>query len=628
MNGLGAVLRKELGELGPFALLCLLMWSVSPALELVTDFADDDLLVRSDSLHGSASEAYILFHVLLTLSMTAGLIVREEDQGTVAFLDALPVRRSTLLAGKVMVAFGCLMVGPAALVAVFWAEHALARTSLVPGMHADLALLPLLVHGAFVFGWLGLGLLLSFLRRLGWALAALFMVGLPKLAETWPELGPFLPTEFLDLQLRGGEIVMPWAEMAAWTALGAVGLTLSGLAWSGVGRRVLAGMTRAGRTLWGRALLSALGLVVVGVWFWALDELLSDDDDGGGQEAAEEAGAKFNRWGSAVLVTKRFLITTDSGQLERAKELALEADTIHDRVAGWLGAEPFEGRLRVDALALRRSHGRAGRRLSEGLELDLANLKAERAEAVLAHEVAHALAERRSDGGLSKHGRWTRWFNEGLAEWVERRFEGGALDATDRVALAAACSHKLRALEFETLIEDDLLRGQRHLDLVYGLGSLWVDELAELHGDDAPGRVLAALGREDAPDDLDARSLWEDALQSQGYDLEGVLQGWDARLEELGQVCPKPPPLTAALEWTEDEVLIAQLEPAPEGVRRTCWLRTSQDTRPHQWHRRNVVDDTCEWSELPRMESDVDVLIGTWIRGAPVTGRWVPVALE
>jgi len=391
---------------------------------------------------------------------------------------------------------------------------------------------------------------------------------------------------------------------------------------------VLAGMTRAGTTLWGRTLLSALGLVSVGVWCWAIDDLLGDDDGGGGQEDATEAGARFNRWGSAVLVTKRFLITTDSAQLERAKELGLEADAIHDRVAGWLGAEPFEERLRVDALALRRSHGRLGRQLSEGLELDLANLETEKAEAVLAHEVAHALAERRSDGSLSKYGLWTRWFNEGLAKWVERRFERVALDAADQVVLAAACSHKLRELEFETLIEDDLLRGRRHKDLVYGLGSLWVDELAELHGDDAPGRVLAALGREDAPDDVDARSLWEDALQSQGYDIEGVLQGWDARLEELGQVCPKPPPLTAALEWTDDEILIAQLDPAPEGVRRTCWLRTSRDASTDQWRRRNVVDDTCEWSDLPRMASDVDVLIGTWIGGAPVTGRWVPVALE
>ena len=628
MNSLGAVLRKELDELRPFALLCLLLWSTPPVFEVFTDFMDDDLLVRGDSLHGSMSEVYILLHILLTLSMTAGLIAREEDQGTVAFLDALPVRRSTLLAGKVMVAFGCLMAGPAALVAMFWAEHALARTSLVPGMHADLALLPLLAHGAFVFGWLGLGLLLSFLRRIGWALAALFVVGLPKLAETWPELGPFLPEEFLDLQLRGAELVTPWAEMAVWTALGAVGLTLSGLAWSGGGRRVLAGMTRAGTTLWGRTLLSALGLVSVGVWCWAIDDLLGDDDGGGGQEDATEAGARFNRWGSAVLVTKRFLITTDSAQLERAKELGLEADAIHDRVAGWLGAEPFEERLRVDALALRRSHGRLGRQLSEGLELDLANLETEKAEAVLAHEVAHALAERRSDGSLSKYGLWTRWFNEGLAKWVERRFERVALDAADQVVLAAACSHKLRELEFETLIEDDLLRGRRHKDLVYGLGSLWVDELAELHGDDAPGRVLAALGREDAPDDVDARSLWEDALQSQGYDIEGVLQGWDARLEELGQVCPKPPPLTAALEWTDDEILIAQLDPAPEGVRRTCWLRTSRDASTDQWRRRNVVDDTCEWSDLPRMASDVDVLIGTWIGGAPVTGRWVPVALE
>jgi len=625
-----ALLRKELAELLPFTVLGVLIWLLSPGWDVFFDFPDDDSIMRSQGFFDASEVPYwVLLHILMTLSATAGLLAREDDNGTIAFLDALPVRRIQVLGAKVVVALGVLMAGPLAATVLIFGEHVLARTSLAPELRLELALLPLLVHASFVLGWLGLGLLLSFLRRFGWLLAGLMLVALPKLAERWPAFEPMLPLQLLDLDFRGAELLMPWVGMAAWAGLGLLGIAATAVFWgrsAGVLRRL--GTVRSS-LLW-RAGLGILGVLSLGVWFYAFAVLIGDEPDPGTDEPGGRhdsvPGASFNRWGSAVLVTDRFVITTDADRLEAAAALAGQADQVHDQVAAWLGAEPFEQRLKVDGLALSRSHGRVGRQMSEGLEIDIGGLEPDEARAVLAHEVSHALSDRHSNGVLNDQFSWTRWFNEGLAQWIELRAKGEPVDES-RIVQAAACSDRLLEVPFETLIVNSRLSAERDQELVYGLGALWVDTLVQEHGDAAPGEILAAIGRDDRPDGLEARTLWEDALYDRGYDLEAQLERWEQRLGALEDQCPALPPLTPALEQ-DGRALIATLEPTDNPILRLCWMRTTRSAPPEQWRVAVVKEDRCTWKRVPVGAPEVQVLVGAMVRGQRVSGRWQTATLE
>jgi hypothetical protein len=265
--------------------------------------------------------------------------------------------------------------------------------------------------------------------------------------------------------------------------------------------------------------------------------------------------------------------------------------------------------------------------MKEGIELDLGNLDEERVREVFAHEVAHAMIERRSGGKLSQHRqrRLSRWFHEGLAKWIELRFAGQVLEESP-VVQAATCSYDLRSLEFVDLVKNKTLVATRDQDLVYGLGALWMDQLVAAYGEEAPGEVLGALARDNSPTKVGPRSLWEDALQRSGYDIEEVLERWESRLEALASKCPELPSLTPTLE-RDGRTLVATLEPG-DGLPRRCRLRTKKDAPPEKWRNRKPKDGVCRWKKLPKRAVEVQIQVVALLDGSPISGHWQTVPMK
>ena len=94
---MGTLLRKELRSLRPFLGLVLFVEALSAVDELTTRQPDlRPLAVTIGEDIASASESrYLMF--ILSLALAAGLLVREHDEGTLEFLDSLPLSRSRVL---------------------------------------------------------------------------------------------------------------------------------------------------------------------------------------------------------------------------------------------------------------------------------------------------------------------------------------------------------------------------------------------------------------------------------------------------------------------------------------------------------------------------------------------------
>lgn len=109
-------------------------------------------------------------------------------------------------------------------------------------------------------------------------------------------------------------------------------------------------------------------------------------------------------------------------------------------------------------------------------------------EDVLRHEIAHILVARRAPGA-----RIPRWFHEGLALSVERRWGFG--DQT-RVALATLSGPSSIAA-----LDADFAAGEARMARAYGLAGAIVRDLTARYGSMLPGQVLAGLSRGASFDD-------------------------------------------------------------------------------------------------------------------------------
>ena len=99
--------RKELGALMPFLFLALFLSAADIVYVAFTEFPDmhgipEIVLGDETEDDGNATDMFVYFVVAFSLGL--GLIVREKDEGTLEFLDSLPISRSRVFWAKIIMA--------------------------------------------------------------------------------------------------------------------------------------------------------------------------------------------------------------------------------------------------------------------------------------------------------------------------------------------------------------------------------------------------------------------------------------------------------------------------------------------------------------------------------------------
>ena len=122
------LLRKELREQRPVLFFGLFL----VALDLVSLGLSEapDLRPLAVTLAPALHESWRVTLFLLAFALATGLLRREEDEGTLEFLDALPVTRTRLFLVKVAVAVPVLMAYPVCTAVLQAVQQLASRTSL------------------------------------------------------------------------------------------------------------------------------------------------------------------------------------------------------------------------------------------------------------------------------------------------------------------------------------------------------------------------------------------------------------------------------------------------------------------------------------------------------------------
>jgi len=652
MSPFRAILWKEWISLRPFALLLLALFIFGLFMVQASEYFD--VYPFWENIIGNIGSIVSMTFILCVV-VSLGLLVREKDEGTLLYLDGLPLSRFSIYLAKWLVAFALI-----ASVNLLWTLESIVYDLLSRGSASPptpwrsigiFTVLELFLSAYF----LTILIAFSFLRR--WALIAVgaifwIIFGLRSLQAPYAELlDPFSliqpPSEIDDrwdwprLQL----IVMSVIGLIAWIA-GYLIFSLRQGAASAFSR----GMREA---WWGKLAGGCAIVLVVVMWLGILVAISWEDGIEAARAEAEKAKPATPEDRKKEIITKEsdhFLFIHRRQISKRMQTVLAKADPVYATVADFLELpeDRRNDRITVDLSSPLAAHN-AGqaywkkiRMALPGKDKDRPDPAEKEAIAILGHEVTHVFIDQITDGRLEETFDAVRWFHEGLASYVEFRFfrdDAGATAYRRWVALSA----KWEEVEFSEMVENGIFSAKRDPFLAYPAGYLWVDSLVRVYGDDAPARLLRSLGREDGPRKLKGLALWRDACLAAGFDLERVRSDFRNQLtalqEEFAETLAPFPEITAGkAERRGNKIVIRPELPAgweekiPADASLVCRVRPRADAPPQQWRYSKLgEDDTFSVPTLSFLKPDIGFQIGWRLDGGsshPVFGEWVNVNVE
>jgi len=582
--------RKEFRSACPFLGLVIALFVLDLVLQVWTNLPNAMPLAETyeNYLASTGESAFIYF--VLVFAMASGLLVREYDEGTMEFLDSLPVSRSRVFAVKVTMAILTLVLLVVSDISTGVLLHALSRNSLDRSFHVSLLATAFGLRMCQLFVVLSLGLALSFLRRFGWLVLGLLFWSFILLREWVPSIAVLDLFALADPQFEGDRWIVPRRLLEVQLSLGFGLLAIAYCLFLGLGDRLWHGYQRLTRTRLGNACLWSASVVLVVAGASLLFRFADQEFE---ESEADDNGVTvvYPSWSTSRSRTEHFEFVYPTNLNHRALTLIDAADSIHEKVRRFFDAQPGAP-IVVDATSALPRH--AGLAYWDKIRLDLRVTEhQETLQSILGHEATHVFLERLADSRLRDHFNSTRFFHEGVASYVEfHLFE--PQHGLDPLRSVAAVMHARQEVKIEEMVNSQLLTARRDTDLVYPLGEVFVEALVERHGEAAIGNIVRKLTRDDAPKDLTGLELWRDVFQACGYSFDQLLNDFfarlDAEVERHRALVDKLPRLRGVVTSNDDRVMVQVRWESIQGWNTTCRFRQSRDT-PQRLYLQGLSDE-------------------------------------
>ena len=519
--------RKELRAVRPFLGLILALIVFGACYELLSELPNARPMARTFEVYFAPDRENTIMAFVLVFALATGLLVREHDEGTMEFLDSLPVSRSRVFVVKV----------PAATSVLVWLIvldsgigillHGLSRNSLDESFHFMTVATAVVLRGCQLFVVLSLGMALSFLRRFGWLLGGLLFWGYVLLHERIPSIAVLNLFALAEPHFEGDRWIAPRQMLAAQMTLGVVALAVSYGMFLGTGDRLLRGFKRLTQSRLGNACLLAGGIMVAVVSASIANHLIESQYGG---DNADDNGVTvtYPSWSTSRSRSKHYEFIYPTNLTVRAGNLIEAADSVHEKVRTFFHADAGDT-IVVDATSVLPRH--AGVAYWDKIRLDLSTTEDhDTLLSILGHETCHVFLDRLSDARLADQMNSTRFFHEGAASYVEYNLFNPE-QKVDALHSVAAIMHSRDEVDFAEMTDSDLLSARRDTNLVYPLGEIFVEALVKRYGEPAIGNIVRALVRDDAPRGLSGLEFWRDAFQACNYSLDDVVDEFFAQLD-------------------------------------------------------------------------------------------------
>jgi len=620
---------KELRTLLPFAWLILGLMALILGSTFAIEFPDTNTLEPAKWLANDRPGA-LAFLMLFGLMIGAGLLVNESEQGTLTFLDGLPVSRTRIFGAKMIAGLLVLSLGPVFGLGVDVALDLISRDSMDGPFPWGFLLIELGLELAVAIFVLSIATAFSFLRKWFALVVGLVFWGYLWMRESGPGwIALFDPYEALEPGLAGGGVQIPWRHLSLQLSAAAALILIGWLAFHALGDRIQYAIDRFQRHRILHGIGTGIRFLAPVVWIAAMVKLMSNTPSERPHSSSVTGGE--SAFGSRETEFYEFLFR--NSQKEIATPMMDNADIVHLRVAQFFSAPKTAARIVVDLASPVAPHA-AGQTNWTKIRLPFdESVDHERFDRILGHETAHVYIEQLTNSRTSKLFRYTRFLHEGLATYIHQEyFSTEEQKQSNRHVVAVAWSRG--KIPLATLCDDVNLGSSRDSNLVYPLGEVFIRALVETHGKESVPRLLRAFGRPNAPMGLGGLTLWRDTMQAAEIALDRVEASYESACNDLltseAEYIAKFPRITADITRDGDEIVIKpKFEGAAPG-KMICARHVNDFLGNDTRYLRQRDDGTFRFSRLDHPSEKLRYMLG-WIEDKeeehPVFEPWVEVAM-
>jgi len=558
-----ALVRKELRQLLPaiVALGALTAWSFVESFLL--NAPDTQTWHKGSWLLEPDGQFTAIAELTIGFVLAYSVMPNEHALRTIDFLYSLPLRRRTIFVVKYLVAVGVHIAADVGGSLMHLVQHLLTPDSLGrASFHPWMAAVQLGADVFLPFVCVAYGLLVAYFRRLGWLLAVLIWIGLEVAERVAPTLRILNIKSLMLVEHDGTTPLVHWRAWALHAGMAAVCLVAAERLWLGRQERFTAFYERLSGSAGLRRLGAVTGvtlvvLMVVGLMLGSRDK---PDKVKSGDEKHDARVLTFD--------TKHFHFTYREPQADRALVIVRAADGAYDEIKRFLGA-PDVDTIVGDLTEQSDEHlGIAG---WTKMRLNLARPDEPPAllRHVLYHETTHVFAAALGEGMSAQRSNQSRFFAEGLAEYVAYELRDELRDEREAARRVAALAHRRYRMRFADLLDPTKFLERYDEVLLYPLGEVFSAALVETCGPESPREVLRTFASAETPQALEGFDLWRYALQTHRCDVDRVLGRFEDRLRKLEPAAAETVPVaTARLARREGDALVfaVTLDAKPPGA--------------------------------------------------------------
>ena len=508
------LIAKELRQLKPIAFLWVGLLTLSIGIELFTSRIDEQSYeLFCDALCAPGIEySQAIFLMILCLVTAYSLYPREVDERTIDFLHALPIKKSTIFYGKFIAAFGlvCLLLlfgyGVLSLLLAFNPESMSGkRYFAIDGSF-------FLRDCVFAFVVMAHGVFLSRFRTVGLIIYALYLLLVRWLETQFDGVGWVSVFEIFKVDYAGTAFSFSLNAMAGHVAVAMLLLAWACRMWSSVQGKA-EGVNK------NEKIHKVLKIVASVFGFVFMAMVLVGQVLQNAQVVEERA--------TENLLTDHYRFIFLTADKVRAEKLHASAEQHYQQLRVLLNASE-EPVIHVNMTS--ESEHAAGLAQWKTIKMGLSGGESpDRYARVLNHETAHVFQSVESNRAFQAYFNSTRFFIEGMANYVSFEIVPQANTRKQNRDIAAV-SWQRQNIQFEDMANSTAFANQFNAELVYSLGEIWTEALVDVCGKDALGEVLRSAGRDNAPLDLSSIVFWRDTLQHFSCELELVNAAWRTKL--------------------------------------------------------------------------------------------------
>ncbi len=512
-----SLIRKELKQLMPFALLWFCLVVMFYGAELATVRIDEQsYLGWCDQYCDVGTNVDIaLFTILLYMIAAYSLFPREFDDYTVDFLRSLPLSRTSIFISKVLAAW-ILLCFLLVLDRIIQAAFLLMNTQTITGKHYwNIDLQFLLRDSLFAFVIVAHGVFLSWFRTVGLILYCIYLVSLIWLEQAAGVSGIYNIFSFFNNEYDGTNLLLDWTTIGFHITVALILLLISYMLWTRTDSKPSA--PRRGKVT---KLLLSIGLSIVSFLFVA----------GYMVSMTQRSVIESVDSGIRKLQTEHFHFSYRDVNESAMRKLEPFVEPDYQALVALLGAQTqpiIHADMTSDsehALGLA-SWKKIRMVLESEDEVDPLYRR------VLSHETAHVFQAVESDRMLAKAGGSVGFFIEGMAQYTSFSI---VPDPESRQSnwLISSVAWDRHNIKFEEMVNRSVFESLYDPELLYGIGDIWVDAMAQACGEESIGNFLRAVKRKEAAPNLSGPTYWRYHLQHIGCELEEVNNLWRKLMQE------------------------------------------------------------------------------------------------